>query len=187
MQTSRGIFKAKRITHHGKIKPKAWVDGAYTPACATGSYPRNPHLNDDKTYPAIYAKHYFGFIPVDPTTICESTGLYDATKWDELTDDEKRAWLRPHFLIERRAEDWLGKLIFENDLLRWTPPDDPSVYTHGSVNSDQNVVRWMRGGFVIATENDVLPIGDEVQASDGFGNGPADKLVEWKVIGNIYD
>ena len=46
-------------------------------------------------------------------TLGQSTGLYDSTKWEELTETEKEAWL-----IRHTADEWKGKLIFEDDILQ---------------------------------------------------------------------
>lgn len=40
------------------------------------------------------------------------TGLYDATKWEELTDAEQEQWLKHH-----SKDDWKGKPIFEGDII----------------------------------------------------------------------
>ena len=46
----------------------------------------------------------------------EYTGKNDSTKWEELTEDEKKEW------IARRetAESWQGKEIFEGDIVEYT-------------------------------------------------------------------
>lgn len=52
-------------------------------------------------------------IEVDPNTICQFTGLYDSTKFEELSEVEQR-----EFLDEGNMSfDWKGKKIWENDVL----------------------------------------------------------------------
>ena len=50
---------------------------------------------------------------VHTDTVGQSTGLTDKTRWDELTEEERKFWLRKH-----TAEEWTGKLIFEGDIVQ---------------------------------------------------------------------
>lgn len=64
--------------------------------------------------------------PCDLSTLCEFTGLYDATKWEELTEQEKlgflnevnlNAGLKKYTSLEEVKPLWHGKRIWENDII----------------------------------------------------------------------
>lgn len=57
---------------------------------------------------------------VDPSTICQCTGLHDSTRWEELTCEEQRQFLLEwNFKKNRRnaKEDWTGRRVFEKDIV----------------------------------------------------------------------
>lgn len=41
------------------------------------------------------------------------TGLYDSTKWAELTEDERSAWMR----AGKSPSEWKGKEVYDGDKL----------------------------------------------------------------------
>jgi hypothetical protein len=43
------------------------------------------------------------------------TGLYDGTKWEQLTEAERKAWLDKG----KTKEEWPGKMIFEGDIVKF--------------------------------------------------------------------
>lgn len=45
------------------------------------------------------------------------TGLKDSTKWEQLTDAEREAWLDPG----GTEQSWNGREIYEGDIIRYTP------------------------------------------------------------------
>lgn len=45
--------------------------------------------------------------------IMQFTGLYDSTKWEELTEEERTQWTRN----SNMPSEWKGKEIYESDLL----------------------------------------------------------------------
>jgi len=42
------------------------------------------------------------------------TGLYDSTKWEELSEKEKEFWVRQRY----KKNNWKGKEIYEGDILK---------------------------------------------------------------------
>ena len=59
---------------------------------------------------------YEFFIPfIDNDWILQQwTGLYDNTKWEQLTEKEQKA-----FLIKHKKAEWIGKMIFEGDVIQF--------------------------------------------------------------------
>ena len=54
-------------------------------------------------------------LKVIPETIGQFTGLYDSTKFEELTEQEQKEWLKHH-----AREEWDGKPIYEKDIVMQT-------------------------------------------------------------------
>ena len=57
---------------------------------------------------------------IDPATVGQWTGLYDSTKWEDLTPQEQEDFA-DSFEDERHCnpqEHWRGRLIFEGDVLQ---------------------------------------------------------------------
>ena len=65
-----------------------------------------------------------------PETVGQFTGLYDSTKWEDLTDAEKLDFYHQHYIGEdgmsfrfRRIDDvkhlWKGTKIFEGDAIKF--------------------------------------------------------------------
>ncbi len=59
------------------------------------------HIGSDSCWPT----------EVIPETVGQWTGLYDATKWDDLTDIERTLWNRYNL------DTWPGKPIYEGDII----------------------------------------------------------------------
>ena len=55
---------------------------------------------------------------VIPETVGQFTGLYDNTKWEELTVDEQAEFLYPKDGGKHSKEEWKGKPIFEGDIIK---------------------------------------------------------------------
>ena len=68
------------------------------------------------------------FCEIDESTICQFTGLYDGTKWEDLTEEEKQAFYEEvcsedgKSIKYQNVEDvkhlWKGKKIWENDVVK---------------------------------------------------------------------
>lgn len=57
---------------------------------------------------------------VEEKSVGQFTGLYDATRWEELTNDEQALWLA----TKKTKEEWKGKEIYEGDVVKY---DDYSL------------------------------------------------------------
>lgn len=147
---------------------------------------RGKHVDSKKWVEGYYMKTMFGvsemhwIVPytsimhmleqghsVDPATIGQFTGLYDSTKWEDLTESEKHEWLKT-----KKESDWKGKRIFEGDIVKYA---------------------WVQNGKHITNENFVITYKHSSYCMVPLGK-PKDV---WKVhmpndedlivIGNIYD
>lgn len=101
-----------------------WVEGYFE------MYPYVRWPLKETIIPADEAKDgYFHHVEVIPETVGQFTGLYDNTKWEELTDAEKLVFYKQHYIGEdgksvrfQNVDDvrrlWKGKKIFEHDICR---------------------------------------------------------------------
>lgn len=104
----------------------------------------------------------------DGNMVCQFTGLHDNTKWGDLTEAEKESFLSDWNYREDRKnkiEDWSGRKIWENDIVR-------------NEKGDIGVVQWFEehAAFMIwnKTKNCVCYL-----AENDFS--------KIEVIGNIFD
>lgn len=110
------LFKAKRIDN------EEWVEGSYLycEKATTVSF-RNEH------YMLVFDGYGVAYHEIDKDTICQFTGLYDGTKWEDLTEEEKQAFYEEVCSEDGKSikyqnfEDvkhlWKGKKIWENDVV----------------------------------------------------------------------
>lgn len=95
------LFKAKR-KDNGE-----WVEGLPTRMWGT------LHIQDSDDENTAYE--------INPDTLCQYTGMNDNTEWKNLTETEKESFLSNWNYKENRKnkiEDWEGKRIWENDIVR---------------------------------------------------------------------
>lgn len=104
------------------------------------------------------------FSEVIPETICAWTGLYDNTKWEELSDSER-------FSSENynKEKDWKGRKIFENDVIT------VSYFECGNLYNEETTVTYKNGSW--------SPF-NWVYSCDGCDCSLSIKSV--KIIGNIF-
>lgn len=95
---------------------------------------------------------------VDGNTVGEFTGVYDSTKWKELSRDEKKGYIADDI----NEKNWTGKEIYEDDIVEYGS-DFKNIRGKG-------VVAFKDGRFIIKEENESL----------GF-------FSYIKIIGNIHD
>ncbi len=130
----------------------------------------------------------------DGNTLCQYTGLHDRTKWEELTELEKESFISNWNYKEDRKnkiEDWNGKKIWENDILRGHGNDeDLAKVVFGKFNvidvETLEVVDSVVGWHTEIIETDVLskcePFCLPMPLTDFYID-----IAEHEVIGNIFD
>ena len=85
-----------------------WVYGAYgNHTSFDAMIIDRPYLTSNSDLSAL------NFWVVDPATVGQFTGLYDATKWEALSESEQEEWLETH-----TADEWKGRKIFEGDIVK---------------------------------------------------------------------
>lgn len=110
---------------------------------------------------------------IDENTICQSTGLHDSTRWEELTCEEQKQFLSSENFKENRKNqesDWQGKLIFEGDILAaYLDDKNPNDVTYARVVWDRNA--WC------------------IQEAGSFDLHLLEEDIEedYKIVGNIFD
>lgn len=110
---------------------------------------------------------------VRPETICQKTGMHDATKWEQLSESEQLRFL---FISnsekdrKNRKEDWKGREIWENDIL--------VAHLDESYPEDETYsqVFWYKNGWHV-----------KEKGSSDFS--PLEKFDEenFVIVGNIFD
>lgn len=103
-------------------KDKQWVYGAYCPSGRRGFI---VNVGIDSVGPIAY------LVEVYPETVGQFTGLYDATKWEDLSPLEQEIFFK---------DVWSGRQIFEGDVLE--AHYDPLF----PENATRTVVVWRDGG-----------------------------------------
>lgn len=100
----------------------------------------------------------------DEYVLEQFTGLYDATKWEDLTDAERDEWIK----AGHTKEDWKGRRIFEGDIIEVDFDNDgPTIGKQKAfIEYSQHYTAFM-----------VRPIKDWAFC----------EMTEGKVIGNIHD
>ena len=112
---------------------------------------------------------------VEKETVGQSTGLYDNTKWEDLTPKEQEDWLGLYY---NQKDSWKGKEIYEGDILSSYPEVPNKIIkfgdTYGLIQSEDGYYGWYL--------KYVKPI-DDLEACH-LNSFITDSN---KVIGNIYD
>lgn len=105
----------------------------------------------EKDKPYIAIPWLVGSVPtkweVDPATVGQFTGLYDSTKWEQLSEQEKQEFYNKHCSEDGRTvkyqnvDDvkrlWKGREIYEGDILSgwpdcsFLPVTGPVLYQEG--------------------------------------------------------
>jgi hypothetical protein len=76
---------------------------------------------------------------VIPDTVGQFTGLYDATKWEDLSEEERNRWT----IDGNMPSEWKGREIYEGDILE---------YAHRETG-DLNVITYKDGSFALTDGN----------------------------------
>ena len=140
----------ERVTLAGTKLPSKWAYGGVFPQEKGGSFA------------IIYQqKPKIAKLPVYADTVSEFTGLFDSTKWDELTEQEQSAFLEIY-----SENEWKGKPIFEGDIVNFKTT--AYHFKNCRIKYQACYARY------VAVDN------------QGY-EYPMDKNFEYKVVGNIYD
>ena len=103
-------------------------------------------------------------IEVDENTVGQFTGLWDSTKWEELTQEEQNAFLHQPDGWENTEDVWHGKQIFEGDI----------VQAHFRNNHSKQTFCVIFGDGMFLFDNFYVKV-------------PKYDIYCMKVIGNIHD
>lgn len=157
-------YRAKRKSD------RSWTEGALIPY---GNEPKIIHaISVHPEFAGSENVYYCEGSPVDQDTVCRFTGMHDNTDWDELTPEEQALFLYPEDGSRHHKDEWRGKKIYENDIVRVTD-DDGNV---SELNSDTGLGRvvFCFGMWYITNgiENSLFEI------SSGY---------YVRVIGNVFD
>lgn len=179
---------------NGKWHKGRWVEGylAETTICAAGN-----------TYvaPVIYGKPKCVFdgdwYEIMRETVGQFTGLYDSTKWDELTKEEKSEFLYPKGEERRKKSDWKGKPIFVSDIVQYNTFDDfdcQSIVKFGKYKQDGSGGEYSAVecvGYYVEVDNFTCPDWCENDPGCFSRYLQTQNILEvasaCKVIGKIYD
>lgn len=139
-------------------KDRQWVYGAYCPSGRRGFI---VNVGIDSVGPIAY------LIEVYPETVGQFTGLYDATKWEDLSPLEQEIFFK---------DLWEGRQIFEGDILEAHYDD------RFPEDATRTVVVWNEEAY------DNHGIGWYIDQKPGLGD-PLDRFdaERNKVIGNIHE
>jgi hypothetical protein len=96
---------------------------------------------------------------VIPETVRQFTGLCDATRWKDLTKEERGRWAFDGTI----QGEWKGREIYEDDIAKWIDSDR---------NERIDTVSWRNGGMILC--NNWYTVGAYL----------SNRL---KVIGNLHD
>lgn len=163
------LFKAKRLDNG------EWVEGYYYQIWEKGYilWGMTNNMPD--------------MVEVNPDTLCQFTGLNDNTKWEELTELEKELFLSNWNYQEDRknkVEDWKGKKIWENDILRGYQ------YPYRRDGNDNYFaeVTWFGNCPAFGIYTFKNPKSNVCGISEGNTEFMENwNSEDWEVIGNIFD
>lgn len=86
------------------ISTGEWVYGYYYEDSVVSTKPRHYILTEGDTC--------LDPIGVKPETVGQFTGLYDNTKWEDLTEEEHKKWGRQSYI----NASWKGRRVFGGDI-----------------------------------------------------------------------
>lgn len=119
----------------------------------------------------------------DEIELMQYTGLHDNTKWEQLTESEKKSFYNKHksedgrTIKYRNVDDvkrlWNGKEIYEGDIV---------IYQVNTPAEQTAIIKWRNGGFILTDWSDKTTD----QYLPDFWYAPIDVEIT-EVIGNIYE
>lgn len=174
------LFKAKRKNWRELPKEEWWVYGEAIEIKGkmyiAVKYVDSEQITDFEMAQYIIQKT---FVEIDPETLCQYTGLNDNTKWEQLSDEEKKKFLSEwNYKVRRmnREEDWEGRWIWENDIISINTYDymEPSEDFFGKVVYCEAWACWC----IQQPDNE-----EPIPLCECEGSYQTDRFVE----GNIFD
>lgn len=160
------FFRAKRKNWKNFPKGDQWVEGdvIHEPYGVVIQY----YINNRRIK-----------VVIDPETLCQDSGLRDGTKWEQLSETEKKKFLSGWNTEKNRQnqkEDWCGKRIWEKDIVDGHMRRGAAFY--------HSIVLWneREARFDVKAMDCDFPITLN-ETADGIPIGGSDYIV----IGNIFD
>jgi hypothetical protein len=90
-------------------------------------------LTNEKSTHQIFCPDSEEYYLIDPKTVCQYTGLKDSTKWEDLTEEERKEWTR-----HSMPSEWGGVEIYEGDIIKINHPQDMT----GDFTNKRGLVFW---------------------------------------------
>lgn len=182
------LFKAKRKEWETLPKDQWWVEGYYI------SQMKLPGYDGKQDFIIERNGDYFAIIQ---ETLCQYIGSNDCTKWENITEMERQSFLSEWNNKKNRKnkpEDWNGKRIWENDIVKFddeiweeyytscgTEYDSWEVENYGVIQYCDRSLSYDFAKYKF-NENSV-----EADLHDNHNIEFADFVKENEVIGNIFD
>lgn len=172
----------REILFRGKTPDREWFEGYYCPCCF-GYFPCRPSIvSKEKIEKGCWKPE-----EVIPETVGQFTGLYDNTKWEDLTDAEKLKFYRKNYIGEdgmsvrfQKVDDvkflWKGKPIFEGDIIFFEDESPTNYEYHDCTEMRCGEIKFDDGQFYL-TNRIAVEMGDLIY----------DGMLDGKIIGNIHD
>lgn len=174
------LFKGKRIDNG------EWVEGCY--------------MTDEKNKSTAYIGHIFGvddsvlihdmdFAQVFPETVCQYTNFTDKTKWEELSESEKKKFLSEWNYKEGKLntkENWNGRKIWAHDIVEFEDTGEEGYeYKEGFDFKNRAEVVYENGrvkfSSFLSNNSGVLDL------MNNYPDEFYETFEDCKVIGNIFD
>ena len=149
-----------------EIKFRAWHK--YYKQMVTVDWIQLNFTRDMKKYKIAFSQRYdkqlnkdvSDYARQDEIELMQFTGLYDNTKWKQLTEQERQKWLD----TGKTESEWIGKEIYEEDILGW------DFFCYNDHVFKRSIVKW-----------------DSDNSCFDFGDYNRPSFCERKIIGNIYE
>lgn len=174
------LFRGKRIDNG------EWVEGCY--------------MTDEMNKSTVYIGHIFGvdggvlihdmdFVQVIPESVCQYTNFTDKTKWEELSESEKKKFLSEWNYKEGKLntkENWNGRKIWVHDIVEFEDTGEEGYeYKEGFDFKNRAEVVYENGRFKFSSF-----LSNNSGVLDLMNNYPdefCETFEDCKVIGNIFD